>query len=158
MAPGKSRASKASFFAALETLDDSDDAQHDEDISLQHILAASRPPILNISKENAEDEPVNPEPPFLIRANIESHSMDRAASDLSEPQRGPHRRTGPADPEVRLGPVKRSYTTGNLPTMSRASSTKKRKVDVLRAVPEGQQVFKGLVFCMLHRTLPRACD
>jgi DNA polymerase IV len=139
--------SKASFFAALEDLDDSDDEQPDAGLSFQNILAASRP-FHDLSDQAAAVE-VAPNPPSLIRANTEPQSSSEQRSQhLTEIQRNEHHiSTKLPEPKVRA--VKRSNTTGTMPGItSKGSSTKKRKADALKSVPDEQQVFKGLVFCM----------
>lgn len=150
-ATGRSHAmSKANFFAALENLDDSDDEIPGAGLSFQGILAASRP-FHDISSRTATTkfQVAPPNPPSLIRAHTEPQSSsEKRSQDLTVIQQNDHQMPSiPAESKVRT--VKRSNTTGTMPgTDSKAPSTKKRKADALKSIPEGRQVFKGLVFCM----------
>lgn len=148
-AMGRSRAmSKANFFAALEDLDDSDDGQPDAGLSFQSILAASRP-FRDISNQAAAVEVASPNPPSLIRANTEPQSSSEQRSQhLTEIQRNEHH-IFTKSPEPKVRAVKRSNTTGTMPGITgNGPSTKKRKADALKSIPDEQQLFKGLVFCM----------
>lgn len=140
--------SKASFFAALEELDDPDNEQPDAGLSFQNILAASRS-FHDISNQAAAVEVASPNLPSLIRANTEPQSSSEQRSQhLTEIKRNKHPiSTKSSEPKVRT--VKRSNTTGTMPGITgKGPSTKKRKADALKSVPDEQQVFKGLVFCM----------
>ncbi|KAJ5995586.1 DNA polymerase family X [Penicillium waksmanii] len=125
-AMGRSRAmSKAAFFAALEDLDGSDD---------------DRPGAAAV-------EVASPNPPSLIRANTEPQSSSEQRSQHLTEIRRNENHTFTKSPEPKVRAVKRSNTTGTMPGITgKGSSTKKRKADVLKSVPEEQQVFKGLVF------------
>lgn len=140
--------SKSSFFAALESLDNSDDDQNEEALSFQNILATSRPSNKDISNELAKVAPSIPEPPSLIRANTEPQSASsKDQRKIDERKRVDEKKTQ-FETEVRT--VKRSNTTGTMPgNASRGSS--KRKADALKIIPEAQKVFKDLIFCTLDK-------
>ncbi|KAJ5741729.1 DNA polymerase family X [Penicillium manginii] len=136
--------SKASFFAALENLDDSDD-EPQEGLSFQNLLAASRP-FLDIASQAATTSIASANPPCLTRANTEPASSGKTSEDCTEIQRDEYyllnKPTG-----QKLRTVKRSNTTGTMPgTQVKGSSTTKRKADALKSIPEERQLFKGLVF------------
>jgi hypothetical protein len=150
-AMGRSQAmSKASFFAALENLDDSDD-EPQEGLSFQNLLTASRP-FLDIASQTATTSIASANPPCLTRANTEPASSGKTSEDCTEIQRDEYyllnKPTG-----QKLRTVKRSNTTGTMPgTQVKGSSTTKRKADALKSIPEERQLFKGLVFCMKTHT------
>ncbi|OQE17198.1 hypothetical protein PENSTE_c021G07664 [Penicillium steckii] len=141
---GRSRTmSKSSFFAALESLDNSDDDQNEEALSFQNILATSRPSNKDISNKPAKVAPSIPEPPSLIRANTEPQSASsKDQRRIDERKRVDEKKT---QIETEVKTVKRSNTTGTMPgNASRGSS--KRKADALKIIPEAQKVFKDLIF------------
>ena len=137
---------KSSFFAALESLDNSDDDQNEEVLSFQNILATSRPSKKHTINEPAKVAPSIPEPSSLIRANTEPQSAsNRDRRRIDERKRVDEKK---AQIETEVSPVKRSNTTGTMPgNASRGSS--KRKADALKIIPEAQKVFKDLIFCTL---------
>lgn len=129
--------SKASFFGALENLDESDDdhLQPDDCLSFGRVLAASRrstttsvttpAPIPN--EIITPVAPSNQEAPSLIRANTAPQP-----SSISSHKNHCHLN---------------NRTTATMSATLNGSSTRKRKATALKTIPEAQQVFKGLVFC-----------
>ncbi|KAJ5098866.1 hypothetical protein N7532_005867 [Penicillium argentinense] len=144
---GRSRStSKASFFAALEHLDNPDDSQNEEDAEFEQILTVSRPST-HISNQTVFPGPSRPEPGTpLPRANTDPQTL--SSNKAPGEQRNSHlNRQRRLSNEPQVLPIKRSHTTGTMPgTAGRCPAAKKRKIDAINAIPEAQQVFKDLMF------------
>jgi DNA polymerase IV len=141
--------SKASFFRALEDLDRSDDSQDDDD-SLEHLLARAKP-AENLNSTAASS---NPERVALTRANTAPSPSftDKELREIVAHDAYSRRRPQPSESNLRT--VKRSQTTGTMPSTTSATKRgggpalkKKRTNSIIKLVPEEQQIFKELVFC-----------
>lgn len=143
------RSSKASFFRGLDDLDCSDDSQDDED-SLEHLLARANPAeILNSTAAS-----FNTHRNTLTRAHtVPSPSYtDKEIQEAVAQDAHPRRRPQPPEPNLRT--VKRSQTTGTMPSTTPGikrgggPALKKRRTNsIIKLVPEEQRIFKDLVFC-----------
>ena len=147
--------SKSSFFRSLELLDCSDDSADDED-SLERLLARARP----AETSNLTVASSSPEPLLLTRANT-APSPSYTDKELQEVVVGheAHYRRRPQPAESKLRTVKRSQTTGTMPStvtgIKRGGpvSKKRRTNSIIKLVPEEQRIFKELVFCNIFRDL-----
>jgi hypothetical protein len=141
--------SKASFFRALEDLDRSDDSQDDED-SLEHLLARAKPAEI----PNSTAALSNTERVTLTRANT-APSPSYTDKELQEAVfQDAHPRRRPQPSESNLRTVKRSQTTGTMPSTTSGPKRgggpalkKTRTNSIIKLVPEEQRIFKDLVFC-----------
>jgi hypothetical protein len=142
------RLSKRGFFDALQRLDDLDNSQEEPDDSLEKLFVSSRPsriPNLTAARTSAGPPPIS-----LHRSNTEP----QASSTYRQPHgpnaarfENPRRTIQSTAPKVRT--VQRAQTTGTMPrTKTGGPPAKKRRSDAIKLVPENQQIFKGLSFCM----------
>lgn len=145
--------SKSSFFRSLELLDCSDDSPDDED-SLEQLLARARAETSNLTVASSNAEPLT-----LTRANT-APSPSYTDKELQQVivSHGTHHRMRPQLDESNLRTVKRSQTTGTIPsTMTGPKrgggpvSKKRRTNSIIKLVPEEQRIFKELVFCKRSR-------
>lgn len=142
---------KASFFAALERLDEPDDTQGEED-SLEKVLARSRPQ--KYPRRVDTSTPVTKEPASLRRVNTEPSSTGSDIRVTGVSHKVHLRRTvASVDPKVTT--VRRAQTTGTMPGTKGGGKppAKKRRTESIKTVPPEQQIFKELVFCKV----PSAC-
>lgn len=146
--------SKSSFFRSLELLDCSDDSPDDED-SLEQLLARGRP----AETSNLTVASFSAEPLTLTRANTVP-SPSYTDKELQEVVVGhdDHHRRRPRPAESNLRTVKRSQTTGTMPSTTTATKKgggpvlkKRRTNSIIKLVPEEQRIFKELVFCKRFR-------
>jgi DNA polymerase IV len=132
--------SKESFFGFLEQLDDSDD-QDEEYNEWERLLYST--------KYKAPDK-VAPTP---VADRI---SLHRAHSD-PQPSSSTHQyKTGTLTDDSRAAPLIRHKTTGAMPTTkSGGPPQKKRRTNGAKIIPQGQQIFKDLVFCEYFIVFPQ---
>ncbi|KGO75913.1 DNA polymerase family X [Penicillium italicum] len=123
-------ATKKSFFAALDRLDDSDD-QYEEDQSWGSLFSADK----ELDKPNPSKVALSSERIPLPRANsdpISSCDQSKRSSPVAVPK-----------PTT----TKRPRTTGTMPTIkSGGPPHKKRKTNSAKIIPDDKQIFKGLIF------------
>lgn len=129
----------------------------DEDAAFQSMLAASRPsgpgPVNYSPNTTAGVVLSSPDRPSYIRSNTEpsSYPSERETRYSNEtvkeqPRRRLNQNNLPSEQKKRT--VQRFNTTGNMPGITSKAPARKRKAGTLQIVPESQQVFKGLIFCM----------
>lgn len=137
--------SKKSFFTALEQLDDSNNLSDDEEDPLERLIARSRPS--HIRNRTATLESAPPESVPLLRVNSDPQPSSTGTEIIVAEGVSPRRSAFLDQPEGRI--LQRSRTTGTMPGFKTGGPppSKKRRINSIKAVPEGQQIFKALVFC-----------
>lgn len=141
--------SKVSFFTALEQLDNLKDSSEEED-PLERVIASSRP--FQIQTRTATLEPSPPESVPLLRANSDpqpSPANKEPSEVIVVDEESPRRNVSLDERKVRT--IQRSQTTGAMPGFKTGGPppSKKRRMNSIKTVPEGQQIFTELVFCWL---------
>ncbi|CAG8007073.1 unnamed protein product [Penicillium nalgiovense] len=122
---------KKSFFAAIDRLDDSDNQDEEDKGWGGHLTFADKEPDKLKPNKVALSSERNPP-----RANWDPIS----SCDLQSKRSSPIAVSKPA-------PANRPRTTGAMPTIkSGGPPQKKRKTNSAKIIPDGQQIFKGLIF------------
>lgn len=144
------RCSKEAFFKELDGLDNLSDGSETSDVGdIGYIMR-------NTLKNNQETISVRVlhtktfQPTSLLRADsAPGPSLRREDSDeviivKETPREKATRETGEAT-------MKRSNPEGSSGAKRETAASKKRRVNSFNILPESQQIFKGLTFCMLKK-------
>lgn len=138
---------KEAFYKELEKLDDSTDDQTSDYDDFSHLIAVSRGKARETDSTDAL-VPTSSSSSAPLNATLSRASTAPECSSHSAA--GPASIPGPEEmaPTAKKPVLKSAKTTGAL-TESKAEGPpyKRRRAYAARAIPEQQQIFKGLVFC-----------
>lgn len=143
--------SKATFYRALEDLDDPDETSDDED-SLERLLTRCVP-----AKSSERRGHISPRVHqlSLTRANTAPLPLETSEKiSGGDHARNSTYRQQDASSEIGLRTITRTQTTSAMPSITkiakrgeRPASKKQRTNSVIKFVPEEQRIFKNLVIC-----------